>query len=806
MNYRLSLAAACVAAFGLACTEAPKPAPAKVEKMATAARKVGTFTMSITPIAETGGRTARIEISPDAGTGRLVDVTGRFETVVVPQGLASVNLGANPCATAALPAPVKVTNLAPETIKNVQVQILGMALTGREACNSDGVLGAMSPVAAASPGLTFGAWNYGNLTGTAVNTLTSALTKVWWMKFPSNTPVRFQFVVWADAGQADLSPVGETLEVGQPVAWTSATSATTQFDMCLTDPALTGNECPASEEIFVTDAVTAAPGPYVFSLVPGTVAGATYWWRVLNVVNGVTGFYPSPWDSFTAAAPLNVAAPVIAAPTPGTAFPADILANAVPLLLQWDTDLAIEASLYQVCTGPCPVPFDPADPNAANLVIEDVSIGFLAAAGVTSYEEDLSLLLPTDPASLDAFLLPGTYTVMVYNLDAGGAVVGAGATTSFDITPVVAPGPTVVAPLDLAAIPANDFLLGNPLVLEWTTEPSVDTASWELCDSLPCPAVGGANVLGSGLELGAAAFIGDVFAYAVDVSALIPTDPATGDVWMLPGTYYWTVTNAPGGVAAGTSVTTSFIVAPATPVVPVAGAVTAAANAFTSAAGIPITWTAPAGVTSTEIVICSTTPCNDLTADLLFNTPVLPDVPGGTSYTYDAGAVPDLTQDFVNFPTTGGYLVPGTYYYTVYNVDPLTLLPIGTGTESTITVTAVPFGPAAFTLVDPAAVPATNLSRAVGAIPLTWTGPKDVSATTVEFYDDAGLTLLAGALVAADTGASQTVSTFVVADLRTTLTLDQVYYWRVVDDGFMASFGFADPAAWSATGTFTIVP
>ena len=399
MNYRLSLAAACVAAFGLACTEAPKPAPAKVEKMATAARKVGTFTMSITPNAENGGRTARIEVSPDSGTGRLVDVSGRFEVAVVPAGGTSLSGGPNPCATAALSAPVKVTNKAPETIKNVQVQILGMAITGREACNSDGVLGAMSPVAAVSPGRTFGAWNYGNLTGTsAADLTTSALTKIWWMKFPSNTPVRFQFVVWADAGQAELNAVGPELEVGQPVAWTSATSAVTQFDMCLTDPALTGNECPPSEE-FIIRSATAAPGPYAFSMIPGTVAGSTYWWRVFNVISWTdanlvvhedVGFYPSPWDSFTAVAPLVVAAPVISAPIAGSTFTADVPA----LLLDWTTDLAITTSVFQVCTGPCPAPFALVDPNLANLVVEGVEPGFLAAAGVTSYSVDLVPLLP----------------------------------------------------------------------------------------------------------------------------------------------------------------------------------------------------------------------------------------------------------------------------------------------------------------------------------------------------------------------------------------------------------------------------
>lgn len=814
MNYRLSLAAACVAAFGLACTEAPKGVVSKSPRTVSSARKVGGFTMSVTPIAGSGGRTARIEVSPDAAGTGLVSVAGKFEATVTASGGTSVVGGANPCAaTAALVAPVNLINKAPETLRNVQIQITDMALTGRESCNSDGVLSSVGAPADVTPGATFGAWNYGNLLGTAVavNGVGSSLSKNWWMKFPDNTPVRFHFVVWADAGQAELNAAGAELEVGQPLSWSSLTSPVTQLEVCATDPALTNDACPAPAKTLVAASNPGGPVPYLFSAVPATVAGATYHWRVFNAIGAaqVPGWYPSLWDSFTATAPLGAPAPVITAPTPGTGFPADILANAVPLLLTWETDLTVASAAFQICTGPCPVLFDPFDPNAANLVYENVEPGFLATPGVTSYEVDLSTLLPTDPATLDAWLLPGAYNVVVHNFDDLTAVAfGAGAATNFTIDPVVAPSPVVVAPPDLATIPANDVVAGFPVLLEWTTDQTVASAEWTLCSSAPCPGAGGLNVLNLGVIPGVPGAIGDPFSYAVDVSLDIPTDPAAGDLWMLPGTYVWTVSNVVGGLAVGAPTTASFIVVDAMPAPPVlVGPVSAPANAFTSALPVALDWTASTAVLATEIEICEAIDCLGLNDPLFFG-PVAPTAPSLVAYTYDPAVTPDLPQDFGL--TGGGYLLPGTYYWNVYNLDPLTGVRLGLPAQQTVTVTAVPVGPAAFALKDPAAAPATNLTRSLGAIPLSWTGPAEVAVTTAEFYDDAGATLFAGIAIVADDGTLQPANShFVIPDagIPTLLTLDQTYFWRVVDDGLAAYFaGVPDPGSWSAVGSFTIVP
>ncbi|MBK9516128.1 MAG: hypothetical protein IPO09_02020 [Anaeromyxobacter sp.] len=768
----------------------------------------------MTPIAGSGGRTARIEVSPDAAGTGLVSVAGKFEATVTAAGGTSVVGGANPCAaTAALVAPVNLINKAPETLRNVQIQITDMALTGRESCNSDGVLSSVGAPADVTPGATFGAWNYGNLLGTAVavNGVGSSLSKNWWMKFPDNTPVRFHFVVWADAGQAELNAAGAELEVGQPLSWSSITSPVTQLEVCATDPMLNNGNCPGPTKTLVAASNPLGPVPYLFSAVPATVAGTTYYWRVFNAIGAgqVPGWYPSPWDSFTAMPPLGAPAPVITAPAPGTVVPADILANAVPLLLTWDTSLTVASSVFQICTGPCPVPFALVDPNLANLVYENIEPGFFLTPGVTSYEVDLSTLLPTDPATLDAWLLPAAYTVAVHNFDDLTAVTfGAAATTNFTVAPAAAPSPVVVGPPDLATIPANDVVAGFPVVLEWTTDQTITSSEWFLCSSAPCPGVGGLNVLSQGVLAGVPGATGDPFSYAVDVSLAIPTDPATADLWLLPGTYVWTISNVVAGLAVGVPTTASFIVVDAMPPAPVVpGAVTAPANAFTSAIPVALSWTAPAGVTATELVICSTIVCDALTADILPPTAVPPTVPGGTSYTYDPAATPDLLQDFVLL-SNGGYLAPGTYYWVVYNLDPLTGVALGAGTLSTVTVTAVPVGPAAFALKDPAAAPVTNLSRLAGPIPLSWTGPPQLLATTVEFYDDAAATLFAGvAIVADDLTLQPANSHFVLADARTALTLDQPYFWRVVDDGLAAYYaGVPDLAAWSAIGTFTIVP
>lgn len=821
MTNRLSLAVACLAAVGIACTGTPKSSSKDQARTVSGAKKIGRFTMTITPTAESGGRRARIEVVPDPKDGSpttnpagSVQVFGTFEATVTAAGGTSAAGTVNPCGVQALYAPVAVTNFAAEPLTGVKVQIINMTQTGSESCNSSPVAGVLPP-ADTLPGALFGFWDYGTLAGATaagvpVNDGSApggATTVGWWMKYPANTPVSFNFVVWADAGQPELSPAGPQLEVGLPLAWTSAASATTLLEVCSADPVLTGGVCPAGSQA-LTPAAGTGVGPWSFSAIPATVAGTTYYWRAINTFSGVTANYASNWDSFLAVAPFAPASPVIVGPAPVgvppavlAQFPADSLATATPIPIDWTTGLDSFVTHIQICDTVDCLPAG----AAAGLLDEAWEFGTLDVAGFT-YTFDALASLPADPASGFNWLLPGTYYVNVYNWDdVNGVDVGAPAVSAFDVVIVGAPPPFLVSPLPGQPVQQDNLALGVPVELSWLTDAAVPNAQWQLCSALPCPGAAGVNLLAQGIAVGVAPAIGDPYAYTVNVIDLLPTDPAAGDFWLLPGTYYWQVTNIEAGIPAGTPSASSFVVVSSMPLPPAltapANGTAFPANTFTNGLPIGLSWTSPTSVSSTEVDLCALADCTG-PFDPLATLFVPENTPGSATYSYDAAATPDVPEDFLNAPF-GGYLTVGTFYWTVYNVDTVTGARLVPGQQASFVITPVAVGPTAFTLE-----PTANLSRAAGPIPLSWSGPPELLATTVEFYEDVGMTFMAATLIVADDGTLQpTASHFTVADLRPDLTLDQPYWWRVVDDGLaLYYFGVPDPSAWSAQGSFTIAP
>ncbi len=702
MINRISWAAALMAAAGLACSDAPKNTrPVTNARAAPVAKKIGAYTMTITPMATAGGRQARVEVVPDLQDGNpntnpagSVQVAGRFAAVI--------DTGAtNGCGVRSLNLPLTITNFAADPLANVQVQITEMSRTGFEVCAPATGNAALLPTPAdASPGATFGLVNYGTMAGSPVNDGTAPgtpQTVQWWFKYPSNTAVSFSFVVWADPRQPEQVSVPDLLS-GSPLNWTSTGSPTGELELCTTDPFLTGGACPAPVVTAATGVANGAGG-WDFAAIPATVDGTTYWWRARNTFAGVAGNFASGWDTFVATVPFNPPSPVITAPADLAQFPADVIvpATLAPIDVAWTSAPAVEFTHILIC--------DTIDclPGFPGVGVLDESWEAGAPLGTPpnlagySYLFDASLSIPTDPLAGDALLALGVYYVNVYNWDdLAGADVGAPAVRSFEI---VAPGAPAVPPPNIVGpvgpeldplfgreeFPANSPAVPAEILLMWTTDPSILDSQYELCDTVDClPAAGFVGSLtGPVPVIGFVPAVDAQTEYAIDavpdLMAAVP-DLATGGIWITPGIYYFQVTNLDaGGAPVGAPVTSSFLVVSSMPALPGAQA-PANGTAFSQqsyvfptarqVAQIPLSWSSPAEVLETELEIAYTP---DFATPMMMRVQASGTAGALNTYAFDLTDPLNLIlfddAGLLPLGSGGTYLQPGLVYWRVYNVD-----------------------------------------------------------------------------------------------------------------------------------------
>lgn len=828
MTNRISWAVALVAAAGLACSDAPKARPAPVARVAPAAKKLGKFTMTITPMATASGRQARVEVVPDLQDGNpntnpagSVQVAGRFATVIDAVGGAG-------CGVRSLNLPLTVTNFAADPLANVQVQITEMSRTGFEVCSPATGSPALLPTPAdVTPGATYGLVNYGPLAGSPVNTgLAPGQAGIvqWWFKYPSNTAVSFSFVVWADPRQPEPDSVPELL-TGSPLTWTSAGSATGQLELCTSDPFLTGGACPAGN-LTVAAATGAGAGPWTFASIPATVDGASYWWRAVNTFAGVAGNFASGWDTFVAVAPFNPPSPTITGPAPVAvppaalaAFPADAINPAAPLPIDvtWTSAPTVQFTHIQVCDT---VDCLPGFPGAG--VLDEsweagAPIGTPPTVAAYQYLFDASLSLPTDPLTGGTLIALGTYYVNVYNWDdLAGADVGLPAVSAFE---VVAPGAGVVPPPNIVGpvgpevdplvlrqeFPANSPALPAELLLQWTTDPSILDSQYEVCDTADClPAAGFVGSLTGGPipVVGLVPAVGAPTEFAVDAVPDLPLDLASGGIWLTPGIYWFFVTNLDAlGAPVGATAASSFLVVSSMPALP--GDMTPAPGAPFSqqsyvfgvarqVSAIPLTWSSPGEVVETDLEIAYTP---DFAAPFTMRVATTGTLGALNTYAYDLASLPLLVDDLGALPLGSGgtYLQPGLVHWRVYNVDAAslnTLLP-PTATR-TIDVTA--FDPG-WAVSVPAAAPFT----------VTVTGATTLTGAYVQLCDTADC-LPAGASVGVLAGAEGpttplgpgafSVSLEALAALGGLPPASTVYFRLVDDEVATVNFGNPPPGMW----------
>jgi len=842
MTFRAAMAAGLLAAVSLACTEAPKSRTTTTTKAraVTPPKKLGQYTMTVTPIDEQGGRRARVEVVPDlqdgnpnTNPGGSVQVAGRFSATIEPAG-------GTGCAGQSLFLPLTVTNFSAEPLASIQVQITEMSKTGFEVCRPTGVeVGAgvpgLLPVPAnTSPGAALGLVNYGTLAGATlagapINTGVApggTSTLGWWFKFPSNTPVTFTFVVWADPQQPELIPVGPDYEVGLPLTWTSMGSGTAQLELCTVDPAETGFACPAGSRAVTPVTGVGGVAPWSFSASTATLtAGTTYWWRATNTfgVAGVTGNYASTWESFTAVAPFFAPPPTLI--PPAGPFPADSTVTAAPILLDWTTDLAVSWSHILICdTADCL----PAG-AAVGFLDESFEAGTLDVLAYT-YSFDALLSLPTDPATGDTWLLPGTYYYLVYNFDdLAGADLGAPAAGSFVVSPVGAALPEIVSPVVGDTFPADSFATGEPVLLQWISDPAVSTTSYAVCDTVDCLPNVGLGLVGF---LGGATVPGTVVApgvpteYAVDVAGLITLDPAAEFNWLLPGTYYFTVVNVIGGVPEVTGVSGTIVITSSMPALPVVVGPTAPNDAFVQNAlpsafnpvGYPINveFVTLASVSEAVLELCDTPDCaTPIPADgrlgAIYSGFFPATTLGASLNTYVVDVTTLLMTDFAG-ASGGAYLQPGIVYWRVYNVDGTTAAILSPpSTMANFNVVATPSNFVA------SAANVTTASAASYPTPylLGFDGNALFAAATVEVCDAVDCANGVAGMGLAMNPAPGTGTFAFEIDMFTVLPIDGVtglptegtWYWRVIDDDVYTYLGFTPPVtSFTAMGSFTITP
>ena len=708
MINRISWAAALMAAAGFACSDAPKNTrPAPTVRVAPVAKKLGKYTMTITPMATPGGRQARVEVVPDLQDGNpgtnpagSVQVAGSFAAVV--------DTGAtSPCGIRSLNLPLFVTNFAADPLANVQVQITGMSRTGFEVCAPATGNAAILPTPAdVTPGATFGLVNYGTLAGSPVNTglQPGQVGQVqWWFKYPSNTAVSFSFVVWADPRQPEQISVPELL-AGSPLTWTSTGSATGQLELCTTDPLLTNGTCPAPVITAATGVANLAGG-WDFSAIPATVDGATYWWRARNTFAGVAGNFASGWDTFVATVPFNPPSPIITGPLPVAVppaalaqFPADANNPAAPLPINvtWTSAPTVQFTHIQVCDTIDCLPTFPGVGVLDESWEAGAPIGTPPTVAAYDYLFDASLSIPTDPLTGGTLLTTGVYYVNVYNWDdLAGLDIGLPAVSAFEIVPPgvgTVPPPNIVGPVgpELGAgilrqeFPANSPAIPAEILLQWTTDPSILDSQYELCDTVDClPAAGFLGSLTGGpLPLiGVVPAVGAPTEFAVDavpeLMAAVP-DPASGGIWITPGIYYFHVTNLDSaGAPVGATVVSSFLVVSSMPAA-VGSLQPANGTSFSQQSyvfatarkvgAITLSWSSPAEVVDTDLEIAYTP---DFAAPFSWRVASTGTAGGLNTYSYDLTSLPLLIDDAGLLPAGSGgtYLQPGLVYWRVYNVD-----------------------------------------------------------------------------------------------------------------------------------------
>lgn len=830
MINRISWAAALMAAAGLACSDAPKNTrPVTNTRPAPVAKKIGTYTMTITPMATAGGRQARVEVVPDLQDGNpntnpagSVQVAGRFAAVI--------DTGAtNGCGVRSLNLPLTITNFAADPLANVQVQITEMSRTGFEVCAPATGNAALLPTPAdATPGATFGLVNYGTMAGSPVNDGTAPgtpQTVQWWFKYPSNTAVSFTFVVWADPRQPEQVSVPDLL-TGSPLTWTSTGSASGQLELCTTDPFLSNGACPAGNlTVTAATGVANGAGGWDFAAIPATVDGTTYWWRARNTFAGVAGNFASGWDTFVATVPFNPPSPTITAPAPVAVppatlaqFPADIIvpATLAPLDVAWTSAPTVEFTHILIC--------DTIDclPSFPGVGVLDESWEAGAPNGTPpnlafyDYLFDASLSIPTDPLTGDTLLATGVYYVNVYNWDdLAGADVGAPAVSAFEI---VAPGAPAVPPPNIVGpagpeldplfgreeFPANSPAIPAEILLMWTTDPSILDSQYELCDTPDClPAAGFVGSLTGGPVpvVGFVPAVGAQTEFSVDAVPDLPLDPASGGIWLLPGIYWFQVTNLDAfGAPVGATVVSSFLVVSSMPALPGAQA-PATGTAFSQqayvfptarqVAPVVLSWSSPAEVVETELEIAYTPD---------FATPMTVRVPStGTAGALNTYAL-DLTDPLsiilfddvglLPLGSGGTYLQPGLVYWRVYNVDAASgnfLSPPSAASNIDLT----PFSPG-FAVTIPAAAPFT----------VTITGATTLANAYVQLCDtvdclplglNVGLLGAEGTATATATPGTFTFSLEAFAQ-QVGLAPGSTVYFRVVDDE-VALQTFTDPPA-----------
>jgi len=844
MTFRAAMAAGLLAAVSLGCTEAPKSRTTTTQARAvTPPKKLGQYTMTVTPIDELGGRRARVEVVPDlqdgnpsTNPGGSVQVAGRFSATIEPAG-------GTGCAGQSLFLPLTVTNFSAEPLASIQVQITEMSKTGFEVCRPTGVeVGAGVPgllptPANTSPGAALGLVNYGTLAGATlagapINTGVApggTSTLGWWFKYPSNTPVTFTFVVWADPREPELIPVGPDYEIGLPLTWTSMGSATAQLELCSVDPAATGFACPAGSRAVTPVIGVGGAAPWSFSASTATLtAGASYWWRATNTfgVAGVTGNYSSTWESFTAVAPFSAPPPTLL--PPGGPFPADSTLTAAPILLDWTTDLAVSWSHILICdTADCL----PAG-AAVGILDESFEAGTLGVAAYT-YSFDALLSVPTDPATGGTWLLPGTYYYLVFNFDdVTGTDLGAPAAGSFVVSPVGPALPEIVSPLAGATFPADSLATGAPIELQWISDPAVSSTQYVVCDTVDClpnAGLGLLGLLGGGPVPGTLVAPGAPYEYLVDVANLLTLDPAAEFQWILPGTYYFTVVNVFGGVPEVTGVSGTIVVTPSMPALAVVLGPTAPNDAFVQNAlpsafnpvGYPINveFATPASVTEAWVELCDTVDC--LIPDpnpsgrwgVVDASPVTPTTFGASLNTYVVDVTAVLKTDaFVTGGTNGAYLETGIVYWRVYNVDAATAAVLSPpSTMANFNVVATPSNFAA------SAANVTTVSAATYPTPylLGFDGNALFAAATVEVCDavDCAGGVAGNGLAMNPTPGTGTFAfeidmfSVVPLDGLTGLPTEGTWYWRVIDDDVYA-YNFPNPpvTSYTAMGSFTITP
>jgi len=834
MTFRAAVAAGLMAAVSLACTEAPKSRPAtKQAKVVTPLKKLGSYTMTITPMGTASGRQARVQVVPDVGDGNpatnpagTIQVAGTFANVVEPAG-------GNGCAGPSLNLPLTVTNFSREPLVNVQVQITEMARAGFEACKPGGLAPgagdpALLPVPAnTSPGAAFGLANYGTLSGAPTNVGTVAAGGTnsiqWWFSYPSNTPTTFKFVVWADPRQPELTSVSP-LAIGSALSWSSTGSATSRVELCATDPAATNFACPAPVVGNVTSPDAIAP--YTFAWIPpGLTGGATYYWRALNTFGALAtdvANYSSGWDSFVAEAPFAPAPPTITAPTPVgvvapfPTFEANVIDPliALPIDVSWLTGLDVIWTHIQVCDTVDCLPGAPGVGLLDEAWVAGDPVG--AAGNVTGYTylHDVSLMLPTDPLLLDAQLQTGVYFVNVYAWDdVNGLDVSAAAASAFEIVPPAltpVPNPTIVGPigpeLDPLVLreqfPANaiDPLVALPIQVQWTTDASVTQSFFRLCDTPDClPAAGLLGELTVGTFPGFQPVAGGPNEYSIEVSGSIPLDPNSGGIWMTPGIYYFGVTNVdPTNAPFGAEVMSSFLVVSSMPALP--GQMQPAngtpfsqqSYVFVSArqvSPVVVQWSSPAEVVEGELEIAYTP---DFAVPFTMRVAASGTAGGLNTYSYDLASLPLLDSDMGLFPlgSGGSYLQPGLVYWRVYNVE------AGSGNFLT--------PPSAIQNID---ITAFNPGWAVSvsAPPstlVTVTGASTMTGAYVQLCDTADclpVGAFSGVLIGAE-GSTTPVSPGVwqvsLASLATAggVAPGTVVYFRLVDDEVALGTFFNPPA------------